>query len=113
MEFKGTVGKDGVWKIEPFMHNSPEKHQEIIVRVDSDNFKQVAIGSIYDMDTEKGKANAKLIAAAPELLEALSWFVDFPKEDIKNWIKQGRPITITVSSEGFSKAESAIKKAIE
>lgn len=76
-EFKGTKG---LWKVEPFMHKTPERHQEITVRVDSENFKQVAIASVYDMNTETGKKNAKLIAAAPEILSSLTRLWD----DIKN-----------------------------
>ena len=39
--------------------------------------------------TEESKANARLIAAAPELLEALKWAVENPNDDAY-WIEQAR-----------------------
>lgn len=45
---------------------------------------------------EEAKAYAKLFAAAPDLLEALQMFIDFPEEDI---------------TEAIRKAKNAISKA--
>jgi hypothetical protein len=57
-------------------------------------------------------ANAELIAAAPELLNVLQVFVDFPKEDLEGWIDEGTPVTMTVQSEDLYKALNAINKAL-
>lgn len=47
-------------------------------------------------DYEEAKVYAKLFAAAPDLLEALQMFIDFPEEDI---------------AEAIRKAKNAISKA--
>ena len=58
------------------------------------------------------RANAKLIASAPELLKALQVFVDFPKEDLEGWIDEGKSVTMTVQSRDLYKALKAINKAL-
>lgn len=52
------------------------------------------------LDFKEAEANAKLIAAAPELLEAL--------QNLTEWAKKAHPIGYT-----FDEALSAIKKATE
>ena len=69
-------------------------------------------GSCKYYSHNKMMANAKLIAAAPELLDALKVFVNFPKEDLEGWIDEGTPVTITVQSEDLYKALNAINKAL-
>jgi hypothetical protein len=54
----------------------------------------------YEIELEENKANAKLISAAPKLLECLIEFVD--------WIKQG-----DYEQSFIEDAEQAIKKATE
>lgn len=53
-----------------------------------------------------GNANARLIAAAPELLEACKWMLDWI-EEYKSYISDG-PIG---DNEAYTKAQAAIAKA--
>ena len=48
-----------------------------------------------------GEANARLIAAAPELLEALEWAVDNPHDDAY-WISQARAAIAKATGEQVS-----------
>lgn len=43
--------------------------REVIVHIESHHFKGVAVANVYDTDGEEGNANARLITAAPDLLE--------------------------------------------
>ena len=47
---------------------------------------------------EGQEANARLIAAAPELLEALKWAVDNPNDDAY-WIEQARAAILKATGE--------------
>jgi len=124
-EFKGTKGK---WRIQ-------EQFESPNLIVDEENNKEWYALSSYIFGNDKIigetrygtfdgggypsvnvlgeiRANAKLIAAAPELLEALQVFVDFPKEDLEGWIDEGKPVTMTVQSRYLYKALKAINKAL-
>jgi hypothetical protein len=54
---------------------------------------------------EEAEANARLIAAAPELLEALKWYVE--TDEVMNM--EGNEFWL----EGKARAEAAIRKATE
>ena len=92
-EFKGTSGR---WNI--------NKWGQI---VDENNKAIVFTGLTLAMkDNEETKANAKLIAAAPELLEALKNMVNVAKGLKWEEATTGRQIIL-------QDAEQAIKKATE
>lgn len=67
------------------------------------NDKIIHDGSNYQLEYYEAKANAKLIAAAPLLLEALDFIV--------NDCEPGEDAKLTVA--GYNKACAAIKKATE
>ena len=50
------------------------------------------------MNPDEIAANARLIAAAPELLEALKWAVDNPNDDAY-WIEQARAAILKATGE--------------
>lgn len=101
MEFKGTKGE---WNA---------------VRLEATDFYEERSEIHYSKDGEcvaefvHNHEDAKLIAAAPELLEALKVFVDFPEEDLNGWIDEGTPVTMTVQSSDLYNAINAIIKALK
>ncbi len=105
-KFKGTKGK---WFINDEEPLKPEDYLEIMVEVESKHFTKVALGAVYDQRDDVGKANAKLIAAAPELLEALNAITD----NIETWLNTGVAADKKISKELYNNAVSAIKKATE
>ena len=114
MEFKGTKGewRLGILKSEleteiwcGKIRVAQAKHFNNGKEGDENHFKN-------DPLEKEGVENAKLIAAAPELLEALKVFVNFPKEDLNGWIDEGTPVTMTVQSADLYKALNAINKAL-
>ena len=54
---------------------------------------------LYRNPDDEMKANARLIAAAPELLEALEWAVDNPHDDAY-WISQARAAIAKAKGKG-------------
>ena len=60
-------------------------------------------------DKETVEANAALMAAAPEMLEALKLFT----ENIENWLETGEPADKETSEMIYNKSKEAIKKATE
>ncbi len=58
---------------------------------------------------ENWEANAKLISAAPDLLESLIQLIDFPIEDIEHYKKYG--VTLTLNELQYNKIINAINKA--
>ena len=108
MEFKGTKGefKDGTigWKYYSYKEDERVGFSTHEIHWSDDG--ECVAEVVHD------KENAKLIAAAPELLKALQVFVDFPKEDLEGWIDEGTPVAMTVQSEDLYKALKAINKAL-
>lgn len=99
MEFKGTKGE---WNL--VMTNEVESHLDIAINSDKDD----CIAWVYSSSDYKdinGNANAKLIAAAPELLEALQDCL----ESLEVYVKDGFIMSNTISE---NKARKAIKKAL-
>ncbi len=74
------------------------QHFDPTISIYKDGFGQIA--RLYDSSAGTGKANARLIAAAPDLLDAL--------EDLLHEVGFGRVITETTAS---TKARAAIAKA--
>jgi len=62
-EFKGSIG--------PWEHYGPSGYQHSMGGYVESGDGKVCDVSGFDVGSDKAKANAKLIAAAPELLEAL------------------------------------------
>lgn len=65
-------------------------------------------GATREPTTEEAKANARLIAAAPELLDALRWFADELPSIIRTSCPEGVPMIV---SDAHDKARAAIAKA--
>ena len=101
MNFKGTKGN---WKL--------VNKTQVAFSQDEFNTKDCDLYKHQYDSFEEMVANAKLIAAAPELLDALKVFVNFPKEDLEGWIDEGAPVTMTVQSADLYKALNAINKAL-
>lgn len=95
MEPKFTKGK---WEIKP----SRKRYYARISGKGWSSFAKVVIrmNGFQDLN-EEGLANAKLIASAPDLFEALNEIIPFASE----WINDNHP--------SMQKAKEAIKKATE
>jgi hypothetical protein len=78
---------------------------------------EVVYAGVLSVATTHGhhnpKANAKLIAAAPDLLEALQWLMDYPEKDLQQWASDSQPVVMTFTAVHIAKARAAIKKATE
>ena len=92
--FKGTPGP---W----FEHREGFSTVYIEARIGGGMIQEVAACGPCDKGSEQQSANAKLIAAAPELLEALQFTI----HDIGYWLSTQKP-------ELKEKIESAINKAL-
>lgn len=111
MEFKGTKGE---WVVQD-KFRSPRVINEsgqVIFEHKTDCYDTTDDSHVY-YSHNKMIANAKLIAAAPDLLRALKVFVDFPEEDLNGWIDEGAPVIITVQSSHLYNAINAIEKALK
>lgn len=84
--------------------HAKEYHGITDIRTDAHTINGMTICSINE-DMEEAEANAKLIAAAPELLEALKMFV--VSEQFRQMVKKSNGEFDTA----FKAAEAAIKKA--
>lgn len=97
MEFKHTPGP---WRIDPAFCSDIQTE---------DGKYEIASTSPYVLDggnaPEEWEANARLIAAAPELLECLMWYV---KEDDCAEGMEGNEFW----EDGLNRARAAIAKAI-
>ncbi|MBO0323494.1 hypothetical protein J0X14_14390 [Muricauda sp. CAU 1633] len=91
-EFKGTKGE---WK-----ENQSEVYSSIYKN--GEPFDLVKVASLVQINPDETKANAKLIAAAPDLLEALKDVYDLLEEHQPNWYLRKH----------FNKMESALTKAL-
>jgi len=79
MEFKGTKGEWYVSKdcnvFSKLVEERVKNHKDAFVRISTDGEIAKCWTDLYDntiIPDEEGKANAQLIASAPELLEALN-----------------------------------------
>lgn len=69
------------------------------------------VAEVWHGEKDEKKANARLIAAAPELLEALENLMDYPKEDLIQWASKSENVTMTFTSKQIAAAIAAINKA--
>tara|TARA_R110002167_G_scaffold284737_2_gene489867 strand:+ start:9394 stop:9705 length:312 start_codon:yes stop_codon:yes gene_type:complete len=101
-EFKGTKGD---WSVN---YNS----YSVILQKSDDVLKDVDLYRHQYTDLRELDYNAKLISAAPELLEALQNIMDFPEDDLIGWSEESFT-TITLKGSDFKKAIEAINKALD
>lgn len=94
-EFNGDKGK---WESKIQYGSRLNKNALIIM---SDTGAAIALIAEDGFINSKNQATANLMAAAPELLDALQEITPFAKE----WINENHPVMI--------KAQSAIKKALD
>ena len=92
----------GPWEYFPKLSGS-ENHRGFRIGVDKGWF--IADAMPIDMDGKEGEANARLIAAAPDLLEALQLLLD-----IERGGDQGGSFRERLYA-AFRKAEKAVSKA--
>lgn len=83
--------EDGTWNKWSIVHNGP-----------------IAYGGDNGKGSENSKATAQLMAAAPELLNALQWFADELPGIIRQSCPQGVPMEVARAHEA---ARAAIAKA--
>lgn len=74
---------------------------------------QKVFGLVNGLDkcNQEIEANAQLIAAAPDLLDALQSILDFPPSDLEGWATGHDCVPITLQPHHIQKALDAIKKA--
>lgn len=64
-----------------------------------------------NLGNKQALANAKLMAASKELLNALRGLLDYPKDDLKAWAKYNTHTKITLYGGDLIQALEAIEKA--
>ena len=96
-----TKHTKGDWYVAENLSNNSTGNR-VIIRTDRGNHPQVAVAINYN--TEANEANAKLIAAAPEMLESLTKIRAWYEENHERYFGTDPPII-------FSEALSAILKA--
>lgn len=108
-EFKGTPGSWNVYQMQPIGNRMEVPEELIVMPAQNRNTEQISIcwdkskiGRNGGLQFEQAKANANLIAAAPELLEALQKLI----VDINNKPNSSRYDT------HVGKAKAAIAKAL-
>lgn len=111
MEKKFT---QGVWQVADCISNS-----ERYLAVWKDKDKVICLVSPKSKETEDDLANAKLMAAAPELLESLEDLVSYSKSLIY-WLEHYGAVNMTTGKQAIARLENqveksnqAIKKALE
>jgi len=94
----------GEWKIGKIKH-SKSNGKGGYIYIDSEEWYALARAAFTPGGVENGMANAKLIAAAPELLEACKHLVAILTKEDKNFYKK--------HIEVFNLGINAIKKTIQ
>ena len=111
-EFKGTKGKWNVSK-ETNINNFGVEYFTIDFET---SIECIDVYVDYRLSEEEkiinGKANALLISKAPEMLEMLKLFTDFPDEDFKE-NESNNYYTFSVKISDMIKAKQLIKEATE
>ena len=82
------------------------QHFDPTISIYKDGFGQIA--RLYDSSAGTGKANARLIAAAPDLLDALEGIIGYFDSGNSVSVSQA---TIKASSDEIKAARAAIAKA--
>ncbi|WP_210453505.1 hypothetical protein [Pantoea ananatis] len=99
-EFKGSIG--------PWEHYGPSGYQHSMGGYVESGDGKVCDVSGFDVGSDKAKANARLIAAAPELLEALQKLIsDYDRYKSATLIEKTELETLPLKA-----ARAAIAKAL-
>lgn len=103
MEFRGTKGKWKQNKHSVFIGEEEKIGVNVICRLH--------LGAVNYMNDEQ-KYNALLISKAPEMLEMLKYFTDFPDDDFKEFNYKD-VFEMTVMVHKIAEAKKLIKEATE
>jgi len=109
-----TEHTPGPWKYEKWDSLAGEKHDRFIISVDYKHpfLDKVYIAEIGSLIIEK-EANSKLIAAAPELLEALENIIDYAKIQVDRMWDQDCEILPSEEWEKVKQSKTNIEYAIK
>lgn len=75
------------------------------------SYSTANVGNGWVNRYDEAEANAKLMAAAPLLIDALLNILDYPTDDLIGWSTGIQPITITLTPWHINKGLSAIAAA--
>jgi len=118
MEFKGTKGE---WQVVNSSYKDYVSVQSFNGQEKIEDVFWVSVNENLPEDLEKQKANAKLIAAAPEFLEALQsamkivelWAPDYSDENFDKTINESEIGELAALSNMRQAFEKVIEKALK
>ena len=97
-----TKHTQGPWVYTPLLSGS-ENHKGYHITAIDGNWSHAAVQP-GDEDGRLGRANAQLIAAAPELLEALLSFMSVPNDELEGYCRHSMGDAAALASAAINKA---------
>ena len=105
-----TQHTPGPWELKPIIENPDQpqplqRHKWEVWHYQADGFPDLFIGEAYETMTRTGEANAALIAAAPEMRDALlgllDWY-DMDEGDLRPLMNAARVVIDATEKRGRS-----------